>query len=64
MRYDLTLTGMYGFDEKITSCGAPDHRHTFQSAPIIKYTENGPLARHPVVDVAMFGKKSDIMRMF
>ena len=64
MRYDLTLSGMYGFDEKITSCDAPDHRHTFQSAPIVKYTENGPLAHNSVIDDDMSGKKSDTMRMF
>ena len=64
LRYDLTLSGMYGFDEKITSCDAPDHRHTFQSAPIVKCTENGPLAHNSVIDDDMFGKKSDIMRMF
>ena len=31
------------FDEKVAFCGAPDHSHTFQSAPIVKYTKNGPL---------------------
>ena len=31
------------FDEKVAFCGAPDHSHTFQSAPIVKYTRNGPL---------------------
>ena len=24
-------------------CGAPDHSHTFQSTPIVKYTKNEPL---------------------
>ena len=33
----------YRFDEKVAFCGAPDHSHTFQSAPIVKYTKNGPL---------------------
>ena len=31
------------FDEKVAFCGAPDHSHTFQSTPIVKYTKNGPL---------------------
>ena len=55
---------MYEFDEKNTFCDAPDHRHTFQSAPIVKYTENGQLAHKSVIDVDMFAKKSDTMRMF
>ena len=29
--------------KEIAFCGAPDHSHTFQSAPIVKYTKNGPL---------------------
>ena len=41
--YDLTLPGMCDFDEKMAFCDAPDHSHTFQSAPIVKYTQNGPL---------------------
>ena len=28
--------------KKVAFCGAPDHSHTFQSAPIVKYTKNGP----------------------
>ena len=43
MRYDLTLHGICGFDEKMAFCDAPDHCHTFRSAPIVKYTQNGPL---------------------
>ena len=31
------------FDEKIAFCDAPDHSHTFRSAPIVKYTQDGPL---------------------
>ena len=33
----------YRFDEKIAFCDAPDHCRTFQSAPIVKYTQDGPL---------------------
>ena len=33
----------YRFDEKVAFCDAPDHSHTFQSAPIVKYTQDGPL---------------------
>ena len=29
-------------DEKITFCDDPDHSHTFQSTPIVKYIKNGP----------------------
>ena len=45
--YDLTLPGMCDFDEKMAFCDAPDHCHTFQSAPIVKYTQNGPLPDSP-----------------
>ena len=33
----------YRLDEKMAFCDAPDHSHTFQSAPIVKYTQDGPL---------------------
>ena len=33
----------YRFDEKIAFCDAPDHCRTFRSAPIVKYTQDGPL---------------------
>ena len=33
----------YRFDEKMAFCDAPDHCRTFRSAPIVKYTQNGPL---------------------
>ena len=49
---------------KMTFCDALDHRHAFHSTPIVKYTENGPLPHSSMVDVNMFGKESDTMRMF
>ena len=33
----------YRFDEKMAFCDAPDHCRTFRSAPIVKYTQDGPL---------------------
>ena len=38
----MTLSGIHEFDEKFAFCDAPDHSHTFQSAPIAKHTQNGP----------------------
>ncbi len=32
------------WSKKVAFCGVPDHSHTFQSAPIVKYTKNGPLS--------------------
>ena len=55
---------MCRFDEKMAFCDALDHRHAFHSTPIVKYTENGPLPHSSVVDINMFGKESDTMRMF
>ena len=33
----------YRFDEKVAFCDAPDRCRTFRSAPIVKYTQDGPL---------------------
>ena len=52
--------GMY---EKIMFCDPPGHYHTFHSAPIVNYTENGPLTASPVDGLDMFDKMVDIMRM-
>ena len=52
--------GMY---EKIMFCDPPGHYHTFHSAPIVNYTENGPLTASPVDGLDMFDKMVDTMRM-
>ena len=43
-----------GFYQKIPFCDAPDHCHTFLSAPIVNYTKNGPLPVSSVDNLCMF----------
>ena len=47
--------------KKVAFCGAPDHSHTFQSAPIVKYTKNGPLPEVWWSVSTSLKKKSDTM---
>ena len=58
------MTRIMDFMKNCPFCDASDHYHTFCSAPIVNYTENGSLSASPVNIVCMFDKMTDIMRMF
>ena len=53
-----------GFYHKMLFCDAPDHCHTFQSTPIVNYTENWLLLVSSVSKLDMLDKGVDTMRMF